>query len=381
MWRRLLELLGACRRPLVVLDFETSGLDGAPPVEYAVAMWAPWTNEAYDDVTLAARRHAPLGLSYAATSRLNPGGPIHPGAQRVHGITAEDLRGALPYNDIGLVSVFRSLAAGDPDADGGAEGPAIFVGHNAAESDVPWAQAWGYLPTHVGGDVGQCPPMCTDENQDYDPGRPLDVLDTMRMQRRLKDSHPLPLHPDIPSMDDSMWRGQGWSSPGVGAGKCPAVGHGLEPYATSLVGLHTALFGDPPEESHGALADVLSTARCLAAMLELWAPLWPGPVVGEDPHAALDALLACLAAPPPGALSWDGWMQVDRDTGAVAWGRKARKVGEGAPLTIDRSYAQWVMSLPPAPTGRNGEAWCSDTTRAAITTALNPSKQQRSLIP
>lgn len=354
MWRRLLDLLAATRRPLVVLDFETSGLGGAPPVEYAVAIWAPWQAAVDDDATNAARRSAPPGLTYATADRVNPGRPIHPDAQRVHGINDADVWKSMPYNDIGLVSVFRALAAGDPDAEGGPEGPAIFVGHNAAESDVPWAQTWGYLPT--------------------DPAPA--VVDTMRLQRRLAKSHPMPLHPDAPSVDDPFWRRSGVGS----IAKCPAIGHGLEPYATSLIGLHTALFGDPPAESHGAMADVLSAARCLAAMLELWAPLWPGLVAGEESAAALDALLACLAAPPPGALSWDGWTRVDRDTGAVTWGAKARKVGEGAPLTADRSYADWVMSLPPAPTGRNGEAWCSDATRAAIASARNPPKKQGALL-
>lgn len=334
MWRRLLDLLAAARRPLVVLDFETSGLNGAPPVEYAVAMWAPWQAASDDPTTTAAATRAPPGLTYAATSRLNPGCVIHPAAQRVHGITAADLKDELPYNDLGLQSVFRALAVGDPTAEGGAEGPAIWCGHNAAESDVPWAQLWGYLP------------------QDPAPV----VLDTMRLQRRLVKSHPHPLHPDIADMD--IWLPH--------PTHCPVCIHGLEPYATSLIGLHTALFGDPPTESHGAMADVLSTARCLAAMLELWAPLWPGPVTGEDPAAALDALLACLNAPPPGALSWDGWIAVDRDTDTLTWGGKACKVGEGAPLTADRSYAEWVMSLPSAPTGRNGEAWCSEATRTVL---------------
>lgn len=342
MWARLLRLLTAARRPLVVKDYETSGLNGAPPVEYAVAIWAPWQANADDGLSTRCRHlAAPPGLTYAATSRLNPGGPIHPDAQRVHGITAEDVRGAMPWNDLGLQAVFRSLAVGDPDAEGGPEGSAIFVGHNAAESDVPWSQTWGYLPT--------------------DPA-PI-VIDTMRMQRRLVRDHPHPLQPDVPNMRC-----------------CPAIGHGLEPYNTSLIGLHTALFGDPASESHGAMADVLSTARCFAAMLELWAPLWPGPVVAEDPAAALEALLARLNAPPPGALSWDGWLRVDRDTGAVTWGGKARKVGEGAPLTADRGYADWVMSLPSAPTGRNGDAWCSDATRAAIVAARAPTKKQGTLV-
>lgn len=332
MWQRLLTLLAACRRPLVVVDFETSGLDGAPPVEYAVAVWAPWQASSDDPTTLLASRSCPAGLTYAATGRLNPGGPIHPAAQRVHGISEEDVRGALAWNDLGLRAVFRGLAEGDPAAEGGPEGAAVWTGHNAAESDVPWSQMWGYLP--------------------HDPVPA--VIDTMRLVRRLAKDHPFPIQPDA-----------------VRHLKCPAVGHGLEPYAKSLIGLHTALFGDPPEVSHGALADVLSTARCLEVMLELWAPLWPAQVRDEDPDIALAAMLAALDQPPLGALSWDGWLAEDRDTGAITWSGKAKKPNKGAPLTKDRSYAQWVMSLPPTPTGRNGEAWCSDATRSQITAALS----------
>ena len=342
MWRRILDLLHAARRPLVVIDFETSGLNGAPPVEYAVAIWAPWQEAATDEVTERARLYCPPGLTYAATARLNPGGPVHPDAQRVHGITAEDVRGCLPWNDMALSAGLRSLAMGDPDAEGGPEGPAIFVGHNAAESDIPWAQVWGYVP------------------RDPLPA----VVDTMRMQRRLTKEHPMPLQPDVVGMSEGPWRRFAlWA-------KCPAVGHGLEPYASSLIGLHTVLFGDPPEESHGAMADVMSTARCLHGMLELWAPLWPGSVSGEDPFTATDAMVSALNTPLPRALSWDGWLRIDRDTGAITWSGKAGKIGgEGTALTADRGYAEWVAALPASPTGINGKAWCSDATRQALADA------------
>jgi len=88
-------------------------------------------------------------------------------------------------------------------------------------------------------------------------------------------------------------------------------------------------------------------------------------VVGEDPNAALDVLLAAVNAPPPGLLSWDGWVEVTTD-GRHVWGDKAQKVGAGNPLTCDPSYAKWVASLPSSPTGENGKAWCSDATRAAL---------------
>jgi len=35
MWCRVLDLITRTRRPLVFFDFETAGLSGAPPVEFA----------------------------------------------------------------------------------------------------------------------------------------------------------------------------------------------------------------------------------------------------------------------------------------------------------------------------------------------------------
>ncbi len=328
MWTRLLALCAATRRPLVFKDYETAGLGGAPPVEYAIAYWAPWQPPEMDAVSVRARRSCPPGLTYAATGRLNPGVPIHPDAQAVHGIMPSDVAKCLPYNDLGLVSVFRALAAGDPAED---EGPAVWCGHNAAESDIPWSQAWGYLPR--------------------DP--PVDVIDTCRLSKMLTASHPMPLAPD--AVD--------WL-------KAPVVGHGLTPYNDKLIGLHTALFGDPPRESHAALADVCATARCLHAVLSLWSPLWPGPVQGEDPHAALTTLLAALNTPLPGVLSWDGWLRRDL-AGGITWSGKAKKVGgAGRPLNCDPDYARWVAALPRLPTGVDGQAWCSAVTVAALQQAV-----------
>ena len=44
MWQHLLDLLTATRRPLVFVDFETAGLNGAMPVEFAIAYWTPWAD-------------------------------------------------------------------------------------------------------------------------------------------------------------------------------------------------------------------------------------------------------------------------------------------------------------------------------------------------
>lgn len=323
MWRRLLSLLTATRRPLVFVDFETAGLGGAPPVEYAVAYWAPWAPDEMDATSVSARRGAPPGLTYATTMRVDPGCPIHPKAQAVHGITAEMLKGCPRYNDMEVVGFFQALAQGDAAT---GEGPAVWGGHNIAEADVPWAQRWGYLPAGV-----------------------VSCVDTQRMFRRLVKSHPFPVSPDAAREGSRV----------------PAIAHGLTPYAASLAGVHTALSGDPHTGAHGALADVLASAWCFMAMLEMWEALWPHGVVGEDPHAALDVLLAAVNAPPPGLLSWDGWVEVTAD-GRHVWGDKAQKVGAGNPLTCDPSYARWVASLPSSPTGENGKAWCSDATRTAL---------------
>lgn len=330
-WHRLTNLLRATRRPLVFFDFETAGLGGAPPVEYAVAYWAPWAEEDQDDTSVAARRGGPPGLTYAATMRLDPGCAIHPKAQAVHGISADMLKGCKRYNDLEVVGFFQALAQGDA---GLGEGPAIWGGHNVAEADVPWARKWGYLPQGV-----------------------VSCVDTQRLFRRLVKSHPFPVAPDAVNPGQHV----------------PAVGHGLTPYAASLVGVHTALSGEPHSGAHGALSDVLASAWCFAAMLNLWQPLWPTEVQGEDADVALEAFLAAVNAPPPGLLSWDGWVEVLPD-GRHVWGDKAQKVGGGRPLTCDPGYARWVSELPPSPTGENGKAWCSAETRAALAEANNQTK-------
>lgn len=346
MWQQFLDLLSKARRPLTVLDFETAGLSGAPPVEFAVAYYAPWCDPAMDDTTRRARDLCPPGLTYAASYRLDPLVPIDPEATGIHGIRDEDVRGKAPaFNVIGGVSsLFRGLAEGSP-ADG--EGPAVFVGHNAAEADVPWARRWGYLPDKV------------------------DVVDTMRMQRRLTREHPHPLVPDAHGLTSNAWMKQ--HGPLYTRG-CPVMDHGLKPYASNLEGLHTALFCDPHDGGHGALADLCATARCLAAMLELWSPFYSIACLGHSPADDLARLLAALDAPPPGQLGWDGWLATKTPTtptgpGRYLWGRKARK-HTGKPLHVDPSYARWVCSLPSEPTGVDGEAWCSPRTREIISIAL-----------
>ena len=372
MWQKFLDLLAAARRPLVVLDFETAGLGGAPPVEFALAYYAPWSEPADDETTRRARALCPPGLTYAASMRLDPLVPIDPEATAVHGIKDTDVRGkARPYNDLEVASLFAGLSVGSVADD---EGPAVFVGHNAAEADVPWARRWGYLPSRMTR-CGEChlhqykTPSgltCPRGHGGADSiDATIDVVDTMRVQRRLTKDHPHPLVVDAHGLRGNAWM-QSEDGPLAFRG-CPIIGHGLKPYASNLEGLHTALFGDPHDGGHGALADACATIRCLAAVLELWSPLYSVACPGRDQADDLARLLAALDAPPPGQLGWDGWLAPCTPTGKgpVLWGRKARKY-VGKPITVDPSYARWVCSLPSEPTGVDGEAWCSPRTREII---------------
>lgn len=335
MWRHLLNLLREARRPLVVVDFETAGLGGAPPVEFAALVFSPWEAAVEDDET---RRVAPLcppGLTYACQMRLDPLRPIDPGATRVHRIRDEDVRGrATPYNDLEVLGFFQGYASGDA-ADG--VGPAVWCGHNAAGADVPWATRWGYLP-------------------DAD----LDVVDTMRVARRMAREMPHPLAHDVltPLMPN----------PGAEAIDVPCTSHGLDTYASSLAGTHVALLGERPAEAHGAMADCLATARVLCRLLDLWSPMWP-PARSDLPAPAnLSSLLAALDAPPPGQVSWDGWLVEDETRVAGTGYVWAKGKFRGAPAHRDA----WVLDLPRRPTGDDARPyWCSQHT-ADVLSGLRP---------
>jgi DNA polymerase III epsilon subunit-like protein len=350
MWRRLLDLLATCRRPLVFVDFETSGLSGAPPVEFAVLVYSPWEAPVDDEET---RRVAPLvppGLTYALQMRLDPLRPIDPGATRVHRIRDEDVRGkATAFNDLEVVGFFQGYASGDA-AD--SVGPAVWCGHNAAGADAPWARRWGYLP-------------------DDD----LDVVDTMRIVRRMQREMPFPLAHDVLTPVASGLGGE------VSDGCVSCTYTGLDAYASSLVGAHVALCGDRPAESHGAMADCVSTARVLCRLLDLWSPMWPPGRIDLPASANLSSLLAALDAPEPGRVSWDGWLA--EDEAAPQPGQRALPGGQaryvwakgkhrGEPAETDPSYRQWVTTaLPRRPSGNDGEAWCSQHT-ADILGSLRP---------
>lgn len=337
MWNRLLSLLVATRRPLVFVDFVTAGHGGKPPVSYALAYWAPWAPPETDAVSTALRARCPPGLTYATHGLLNPECPIDPAVQQDNSISDADVQGCRSYRDLEIAGLFRALDAGDA-AQG--EGRAIWAGHSIAEG-MPWMWNWGYLPNY------------------HSPAPPA-FVSTIRLQLRLTVDHPFPLLPDA-------------YTAGV---KAPCIGHGLKPYSWRLEGLHTALFGDPatgsPDDPTHAMAGISATVNCLAVMMELWAPLLPHAVTGEDPHEALALLLAALAAPPKDLLAWDCWVNVDRDTGALTWSNESSSAAGciGQPLNADVDHANWVAALPSAPTGRDGDAWCSDATRTAIHEAL-----------
>lgn len=338
MWQRLLDLLDATRRPLVVLDFETAGLGGKPPVEFAALVWSPWEMPVDDEETRRAAALVPPGLTYAVQMRLDPLCPIDPGATRVHRIRDEDVRGrCTAYNDLEVAGFFQGYAAGDA-ADG--VGPAVWVGHNAAGADVPWARRWGYLP-------------------DAD----LDVVDTMRVVRRMQREMPFPLSIDVLSPACAGFPDH--------TGNVSCVHNGLDAYGSSLIGAYVALYGGRPDESHGAMADVCSTARVLCRLLDLWSPMWPPARLDLPASANLSALLAALDAPEPGRVSWDGWLAEDEMKLAKTGYLWARGKHKGRPADCDPSYRQWVMGLPRRPTGGDGESWCSQHT-ADILGGLRP---------
>lgn len=321
MWRVLLDLLSAAKRPLVVVDFETAGLSGAPPVEFAVLIWAPWRTPETDAETPRVRSLVPPGLTFAMSQRLNPGQPIDSGAQAVHGITDADVAGCPLWNDLEVRMFFQGLAAGDA-AEG--EGPAVWVGHNLQNADLAWGRRWGYFPPAE-----------------------VDAVDTLRMRYRLGREHPFPLNVDVVDPVDAD-----------GGRTVMAIGWGLDVFAANLAGLHVALCGSRPEAAHGALADACATARVFARLIDLWSPVWPPRVSSVPASVNLSALLAAWDAPEPGAVSWDGWLAM-APSGGFTW-RKGKH--RGAAIDCDPGYRRWVSDLPRLPSGNDGEAWCSQHT-------------------
>ena len=337
MWRVLLDLLAAARRPLVVVDFETAGLGGKPPVEFAVLIWAPWREPEMDATTVSVRSQVPPGLTYACVQRIDPGMPIDPGATVVHKIRDEDVRGVpgVPmWNDLEVRMFFQGLASGDAAEN---EGPAIWCGHNAQGADLAWGRKWGYFPPAE-----------------------LDAVDTMRLVRRLQKEMPHPLAVDCLT---PVCAGD---PEATGAASC--IFHGLDAYASSLIGSCVALMGERPSESHGALADCVSAVRVLCRILDLWSPLWPPRRQDVPASANLSALLAALDAPPPGDVSWDGWLGPDETKVAgTGWVWRKGKF-KGQPAHADR----YILDLPRMPTGEECKTWWCSQHTADILQGLRP---------
>ena len=149
-----------------------------------------------------------------------------------------------------------------------------------------------------------------------------------------------------------------------------ATWHGLDAFASSLTGAHVALLGERPAEAHGAMADCQATARVLCRLLDLWSPMWP-PARSDLPASAnLSALLAALDAPPPGQVSWDGWLAEDESQLPGAGYVWAKGKHRGRPAHWD----EWVLEKPRRPTGDDSRPhWCSQHT-ADVLSGLRPEK-------
>jgi DNA polymerase III epsilon subunit-like protein len=360
MWRVLLDLLHAARRPLIFVDFETAGLGGKPPVEYAALVYAPWEAQADDAETRRAAAVCPPGLSFAVRQRVDPGVPIDPGATRVHGIKDADVRGLPRWDSPEIRGWFQACAIGTPEEVACAienedcEGPAIWCGHNIAGADAPWARKWGHLP-----------------NED------LDLIDTMRLCRRLQRDMPHPLAlDDLTAFRLTLPGGPAWAEDSTW---CADVG--LDAFASSLVGFHAAMTG-ARHEAHGAMADCEATTRAFCRALEAWSPLWPPRRQDLPATANLSALLAALDAPPQGQVSWDGWL-TEVDSPAPP---KATRAGQQALPPTGPVY-EWakgkfkgqpahrdtyVLDLPRRPTGDDAKSWWCSQHTADILAGLRP---------
>jgi DNA polymerase III epsilon subunit-like protein len=353
MWSVLLDLLRAARRPLIFVDFETAGLGGKPPVEYAALVYAPWEAQADDAETRRAAAVCPPGLSFAVHQRVDPGVSIDPGATRVHGIKDADVRGLPRWDSSEIREWFQACARGSATDDlATGEGPAIWCGHNIAGADAPWARKWDYLP-------------------DDD----VDLIDTMRLCRRLQRDMPHPLAFD--ALTDLMVTTEGF----VHGATMMASVVGLDAFASSLVGFHAAMTG-ARHEAHGAMADCEATARAFCRALEAWAPLWPPRRQDLPASANLAAILAALDAPPQGQVSWDGWL-AEVDSPAPP---KAARAGQQALPPTGPIY-EWakgkfkgqpahkdtyVLNLPRRPTGDDAKSWWCSQHTADILAGLRP---------
>ena len=315
-WTQFVDLAALVGRPLVFFDFETAGIgrdeNGSqipgPPCEFALLVIDPREEAAGDSETAAAIEAVASpsimattahGVCYAVSSRCNPGEPITPGAQAVHGISDADVADALPYNEPQIVGLFEHF------------NDAIWCGHNVAAFDLPCAYRHRLLP----------------------PGR--DFFDTMRLARRCSDDRQFPDAWD-PTMADDV--------PPVAEG-------GLQAFSKSLTGLHYALTGSLFDGAHGALADVIANVRVAQGLINGWFSLdvmTSMMVDSTDKAEALATMLRCFNAPPRAMVGHDGWIRRislnGRDFYEFTRGKHSGRDTEEV-RRDDPSYIRWLLSL------------------------------------
>lgn len=295
---RLIEIFRLAKRPIVVFDFETAGMN-APPCEFAMVVLG--AEEDSDDEVTAGVSEA-LGhirVSYAVTARVSPGCPMSPGAQATHGISDADVANCPPFDDPEIVGLFRAFE----------DMGAVWCGHNIADFDIPCALRSGYLRS-----------------------TPL-MVDTMRIARRLQADEPCP---------------------GEALKPKPAYA-GLDLFRANLTGLHYALTGSRFEGAHSALDDVIATVRVLEGLIDGWIPgelLIKIQTEAVDIEQAARAIVEHLNVPPHGQVGWDGWLRAHTIDGMTFYEFTKGK-HRGSLLRdvkrADRSYLDWLTG-PKGPT-------------------------------
>lgn len=291
---RIIDMLRHANRPLVWFDFETATMDG-PPVEFAmVVMAAEDDAEDHEDQTTAeVAASLDMPISYAVSQRLNPGCQISPGASAVHGITNADVAGCPSFDDPEIVGLFRAFE----------DMGAIFCGHNVAAFDLPIAHACGYI---------QGP----------------DMLDTMRIAKRLKADFPMP-HEHGKALSESS-----------------LIGLGLDAFSLSLTGLHVAMTGQRFDGAHGALADVIANVRVFQGLMEGW--LTEEAVINYQVNSPdpIAVFLEHVNTPPRTQVGWTGWLGiVDTETTFDYEFKRGKHKG----LTVSQvqarhpDYIQWML--------------------------------------
>lgn len=232
-------------RPLLVADLETTDTDAATCgiVEVGLACY----DEACVQRAIDARQ--PTGeLEYPTPAwehalRVNPGVPIQPGAQAVHGISDADVAGC-PGVDT-LVEPLRQLAGG-----------VTVVTYNGRKFDLPvLRRCAGFEPEHPA----------------------IDVMGLWTATKHMRDTDLDWFSEDERAAGAPISAGQVSTLPGPRQVGDPIFRLGRDAFAGSLAGAHGALVGRRMVKAHAALFDCHATARVLFALVALCKlPPWPG---------------------------------------------------------------------------------------------------------